>query len=133
MLKRYVAGTGFIGWMIGITILSLVSFEDDTSLDLEIPYLDKIVHFTFYFIAAVLGIFFYRTLKQRTIANFKKTLIFLGGLIVYGIIIEVLQSTFTTYRSGEITDVLANSAGALLGTLLMRAIFSGKTESKWEN
>ncbi|NNK11617.1 MAG: VanZ family protein [Flavobacteriaceae bacterium] len=133
MLKRYVTGTGFVGWMVGITILSLVSFEDETSLDLEIPYLDKIVHFTFYFIAAVLGLLFYKSLNERIISNFKRILIFLAALIVYGIIIEVLQSTFTTYRSGEITDVLANSAGALLGTFLIRAIFSGKTESKWEN
>ena len=113
--------------MVGITVLSLVSFEDDLSLGFSIPYSDKIVHFTFYFIAGILGILFGQNLKQDITNNMKVLLVFVFSLVGYGIIIEVLQSTFTTNRSGEIMDVMANSAGALLGTLLMWAVFSGKT------
>ena len=127
MLKRYILGIGFVSWMVGITVLSLVSFEDDLSLGFSIPYSDKIVHFTFYFIAGILGILFGQNLKQDITNNMKVLLVFVFSLVGYGIIIEVLQSTFTTNRSGEIMDVMANSAGALLGTLLMWAVFSGKT------
>ena len=127
MLKRCILGIGFVSWMVGITVLSLVSFEDDLSLGFSIPYSDKIVHFTFYFIAGILGILFGQNLKQDITNNMIVLLVFVFSLVGYGIIIEVLQSTFTTNRSGEIMDVMANSAGALLGTLLMWAVFSGKT------
>ncbi|NNK20442.1 MAG: VanZ family protein [Flavobacteriaceae bacterium] len=133
MLKRYAFGVGFVAWMITITVLSLVSFEDDLAPDIEIPYLDKVVHFSFYFIAAVLGMLFIHAEKQKYSLTRKRTLILLSSLLIYGIIIEVLQQSLTTYRSGEILDVLANSIGALLGTLLMWAIFSEKTGLKWKN
>ncbi|MBT8283960.1 MAG: VanZ family protein [Flavobacteriaceae bacterium] len=133
MLKRYAFGVGFVAWMITITVLSLVSFEDDLAPDIEIPYLDKVVHFSFYFIAAVLGMSFIHAQNQQFSSARKRTLILLSSLLIYGIIIEVLQQSLTTYRSGEILDVLANSIGALLGTLLMWAIFSEKTGLKWKN
>lgn len=133
MLKRYAFGTGFVAWMITITVLSLVSFEDDLAPDIEIPYPDKVVHFSFYFIAAVLGMLFIHAQNLQFLSARKRTLILLSGLLIYGIIIEVLQQNLTTYRSGEILDVLANSIGALLGTFLMWAIFSAKTGFKWKN
>ncbi|MEZ2415965.1 VanZ family protein [Muriicola sp. E247] len=133
MLKRYAFGVGFFAWMIAISVLSLVSFEDDLSLDIQIPYLDKVVHFSFYFIAAVLGMLFIHAGNQQFTSARKRTLILLSSLLIYGIIIEVLQQSLTTYRSGEILDVLANSIGALFGTLLMWAIFSDKTRLKWKN
>jgi VanZ family protein len=119
--------------MVLITILSLVSFEDNESLDIRIPHFDKIVHFTFYFTASVLGALFARDLYGRRRTKLPVLTVLFFGLLGYGIIIEVLQSTFTSYRSGEILDILANSAGALLGIMLMWALFSGKTGLKWEN
>ena len=129
MLKQKLYGIGFVSWMVGITVLSLVSFEDETSLDIEIPYFDKFVHFTFYFVAGILGILFGRTLRSGLLKNSGLLLKFLLGLMAYGIIIEVLQGSLTTYRSAELTDILANSTGAFLGILLMRAMFSGETGS----
>ncbi|GGD46321.1 VanZ family protein [Muriicola marianensis] len=123
MPKRNLFGIAFITWMVFITVLSLVSFDDDTSLDLEIPYFDKIVHFTFYFIAAVLGGLFLLSSKQKVKANKQLFLKFLFGLIGYGIIIEVFQGSFTTYRSAELLDILANSVGAIIGILLIRVVY----------
>ncbi len=38
----------------------------------------------------------------------------LGGLIVHGALVEVLQATFTTTRQGEWMDWLADGVGVLL-------------------
>ena len=39
-------------------------------------------------------------------------------LLVYGVSIEVMQSTFTTTRFGEASDLLADSIGILIGFIL---------------
>lgn len=133
MLKKIRYRIGFISWMVIITVLSLVSFKSDNTPDISIPFFDKLVHFTFYFIASILGGLFGREITNGHIAKAKVLGISFVGLIFYGIIIEVLQSKLTTYRSGELMDVMANSAGALLGTLLIWGVFSKKSALKWEN
>lgn len=133
MLKQIRYRIGFISWMVFITVMSLVSFEDDNSLDISIPYFDKLVHFTFYFIAGILGGLFGREISKGRFSKTKVLGISFVGLVFYGIIIEVLQSSMTTYRSGELMDVMANSAGALLGTLLIWGVFSKRSDLKWEN
>ena len=40
------------------------------------------------------------------------------GLVVYGASIEIMQSTFTTTRFGEASDLLADSIGILIGFIL---------------
>lgn len=47
------------------------------------------------------------------------------GLIVYGAAIEVFQSTLTTTRFGEVSDLLADSVGVAIGFaayLVMRKV-----------
>ncbi len=122
MPKRNLFGIAFVSWMVFITVLSLVSFDDDTSLDLDIPYFDKIVHFTFYFIAGALGSLFLHSLQRGAKADSRRLLKFLLGLIGYGILIEVLQDSVTTYRSAELLDILANSVGAIIGILFIRTV-----------
>ncbi len=122
MPKRNLFGIAFVSWMVFITVLSLVSFDDDTSLDLDIPYFDKIVHFTFYFIAGALGSLFLQSLQRGAKADSRRLLKFLLGLIGYGILIEVLQDSVTTYRSAELLDILANSVGAIIGILFIRTV-----------
>ncbi len=130
MPRRDLSGIAFISWMVFITVLSLVSFDDETSLGLDIPYFDKVVHFTFYLVAGILGSIF--LLYGRVDKKGRKGIAvkLLLGLVGYGIIIEVLQGSLTTYRSAEFLDVLANSAGALMGILLMWVVFAKRTASK---
>jgi len=133
VLKQIRYRIGFISWMVFITILSLVSFEGDNSLDINIPNFDKLIHFTFYFIASMLGGLFGREISKGRISKTKVLGFSFLGLVLYGIIIEILQSSMTTYRSGELMDVMANSAGTLLGTLLIWSVFSKRYGLKWEN
>lgn len=43
-------------------------------------------------------------------------------IIIYGVIIEVLQSSLTTYRTGDLLDILANSLGVLLGYIFLKLV-----------
>ena len=127
MAKRDFLGLGFVSWMVAFTVLSLVSFEDNTSLNFDLPYFDKIVHFTFYFVGGILGMLYFWVLSPLPGRKLKTAFFLFIGLILYGIIIEVLQGTLTTHRSAEGMDILANSAGAFLGIMLIRVVFNGKT------
>lgn len=117
-----------------ITMLSLFSFSEmdlDTG-SLNVPYADKIVHFTFYMVFGVAGSL---SLRERTMGNLglrKTLLIVLVFAILYGILMEVLQYTLTMDRMAELGDVLANTLGAFAGIGLIRWIFSKKNPLKWK-
>jgi VanZ family protein len=133
VFKRYGFTIGFICWILIITILSLSSFEDIDTEGINIPHLDKLIHFFFYFVAAILGILL---IRERTKGQFKLSraiIITALSVIIYGIIIEVIQDTFTENRSGELYDVLANSLGAFFGAGFIIILFSGKTQLKWKD
>ena len=133
MPDRRIFTPAFYGWLLLITVLSLLSFPDDPDGGLEIPHMDKAVHFIFYFVAAILGSLYLREASKKTIALSRALIMSLAFTIIYGMILEVFQSTLTDYRSGELKDVLANSLGALCGVLLIKYLFSGKRQQKWKH
>ncbi len=116
-----------------VTWASLSTFPDDDTPDIDIPHFDKVVHFGFYFGAAVLGTFFIRETTHGK-SPMIKTLVFAAfGAILFGILIEVLQYSFTLDRQGDLFDALANSFGAIVGALAMNWLFSSPKGLKWKN
>nr|WP_304608095.1 VanZ family protein [Lentiprolixibacter aurantiacus] len=113
--------------------MSLVHFPEDPVKGLEIPHLDKLVHFTFYFVASILACFYLKEAFGKQLGFNKILLISLLFAWFYGILIEVLQSTITTNRSGDMYDVWANCLGALIGVLLLKLWFSGKRAYRWKH
>ena len=77
--------------------------------------IDKVEHIFAYFTLAICWLFsFYH--KPN-----KKYFIVIA-CIIYGIIIEILQSNLTIYRTGDYLDVLANSFGVVLALLIFNQI-----------
>lgn len=110
MVRKKTYFFAFICWMVFISILSLASFEDVDTPTIDLPQFDKVVHFFFYFIAAVLGLLSFKILRKG-----KQVSVILGLLVLYGILIEVLQYKYIPERSGEIWDIFANSLGVISG------------------
>lgn len=98
-----------------IMYLSLTSSHTfDKVPFINIPNIDKVVHFGMYF-----GLMSAIILENRK--NIKSAgHLFLIGLIPlsYGILMEIFQSTLTTTRTGSVYDALANGAGILVSILL---------------
>ncbi len=92
------------------------------SFTFNIPHMDKIVHFIFYFVMVVFGFFALRNDFKRRFSLKRIPIWIVLFSIIYGIIIEVLQYTITVDRQGDILDALANSIGAFMGLLLVKSI-----------
>lgn len=101
--------------MIAICYLSFFQ-PPQTSLD-EVPYIDKLVHICMY--GGLTTVLWLEYLFHQTPFRFKTFVyssicipIFLSGMI------EILQQQCTTNRNGDWLDLLANTIGVVLATLL---------------
>lgn len=109
--------------MVFVTFSSLYSFEQDELPSFNIPYADKLVHFTFYFVGLVLGSLYVLQLKGQGQVLLRKIGILAFFLMLFGIIIEVIQGTMTLHRSGDFFDALANTTGVVLGFIVVFKVF----------
>lgn len=78
------------------------------------PFMDKIVHFGMYF-ALMSSIIFE---NRKSFKNLSGLLLAAIIPLLYGILMEILQSTISVNRSGSVFDVLANSAGIIVSVLV---------------
>lgn len=102
-------------YSIALTTVCLIDLNG--VIEVKISFGDKIFHSFAYVVLTVLWYYtFYYNLKF----NKGKALIYAVVIsIIFGIVIEVLQGTVTTYRSSDIIDVLANSFGAILAAVVI--------------
>ncbi len=133
VLKTRKYAIAFFVWMAFVTWASLSTFPEDDTPDIDIPHFDKAVHFCFYFGAAVLGTLFIRETTHGKSPRIKTLIVAAVGAIFFGILIEVLQYSFTLNRQGDPLDALANSFGAIIGALAMNWLFSRPKGLKWKN
>ncbi len=64
----------------------------------------------------------YRSYKLRYYA--KRAALYIG--LTYGLLIELLQLLFFTYRQGEWMDMVANTIGCFAGLLLFRLVYGAE-------
>jgi VanZ family protein len=84
----------------------------------QIANLDKIVHAFFHFVFSALWFLFFE--KQLKYTNLWKPLLMSFLLsFSFGIGIEIAQGLFTTSRKGDLLDILANTAGAMLAVCMI--------------
>ena len=82
----------------------------------QINNIDKFIHFSFYFL---LSVSFRSSLLRNILINKKEQILITSVIVIsYGLIMEVFQFYFTSDRSAEIFDALANTLGCILGILI---------------
>ena len=94
-----------------ISYLTLFKAQGVVGVEL-FPHFDKLAHFLMYmFFCTVLWYEYYRTHIKT---NHKK--VFWGAIIspiIFSGVMEILQSLFTKYRTGDIWDFLFNTLGVV--------------------
>lgn len=101
---------------ISISWLSLSPLE---KYNIHFSTSDKILHALAYTILTLSWVF---SIKKAHKSNMLKIKIGLA-ICLFGIIIEVLQSNITTYRTGDYLDVLANTIGITLALVIFNRLF----------
>ncbi len=76
------------------------------------------LHAGAYLVLALLWEFFV-LLKSRNFKRYRPNVLWVAlGCVVFGMLIEVLQGTLTSYRTPDWFDILANSTGIGLAVLI---------------
>jgi len=112
---------------LAILYLSLASSDNFDSVQIDLPWLDKIVHFGMYLTLTSAILF-----ENRSLMNTKGR-IFLAAIIpfLYGILIEALQM-LTISRSGNIADALADLAGILVSIFIWLLVRPARRKDQME-
>lgn len=105
-----------ISTTIFVLYLSLMPTDNLPKVDIE--QADKFYHLTAYVFLSItwFGHFFVFKNKQQNL-TFN---IIAGALILFGIVVEVLQTTLTDYRTFDWWDILSNSAGIMIVYFLFK-------------
>jgi len=83
--------------------------------------LDKVIHVGFHYGFIVLWFLYFK--KKFNSSNNLHLLVFtLIGSFIFGIAIELIQQYFTTTRSADVFDILANLFGAFLAVFSIISI-----------
>lgn len=110
VLKKISLGAA-LSWAGFILYLCLIRISELP--EVKIPYVDKIVHVFFYFVFSVLWFYTFRFyFRKQSRAKLLKIVFIMAFL--FGVTIELFQTFFTNYRTGDVTDVMANTSGILL-------------------
>ena len=105
-----------LSWTLVVAFFCLIPSNGIPSIN--IPNLDKLAHVFFHFVFTLLWFLFFK--KQVKKRNETKLLIFSCFFsVLFGLTIEIIQAKFTTTRSGDLLDVLANISGAILAFILV--------------
>lgn len=87
----------------------------------NIPSIDKIVHFCFHFGFTISWIVFFKKELEGS-DDAKAYLVSFIFSVLFGITIEIMQGVYTTTRASDVTDVLANTLGAMFA-MFMAIVF----------
>lgn len=104
-------------WTVFITVLSLINTSSLEGIDvIEFSGKDKMVHITFYFIFTITWFRYFKSLQGDS-SKIRLLAFFLA--VAYGGMIEIVQYLFTSVRSPDFLDALANTAGSALAILVI--------------
>ena len=113
MLNRSIVLTIQIAYIVVITVLSLVSI--DTKTNINVDFADKIIHVIIHTINVILLYILFIKFKVA-----KSLLIAIIVSILYGIIIEILQEYISINRQFDIFDIYANCFGTIIAAIILK-------------
>ncbi|WP_163718453.1 VanZ family protein [Mangrovibacterium lignilyticum] len=120
-IRNYRLGQGFtLFWTFLIFVLCLMPATDLPKAE-GIPNLDKIVHFTLYFVLTLSAFTTLKLMKTRI-----NTILILSGFFSLGLLIEILQFILPFNRSFSVYDLIANSIGFISGWIVYRYFIANK-------
>lgn len=117
MLKKPFSIT--IIWALLILLICLIPGNNISKFNrIDVPYLDKLIHFFMYLVLSILLV---STIRRSSIYNKKPILAYfliVLAAVTYGGIIELLQNYDVFARDSDHLDFFANTAGVISGLFI---------------
>ncbi|WP_372746070.1 VanZ family protein [Lutibacter sp.] len=105
---------------VGVGIGSLISLNNTPITTVHVS--DKLMHLAAYFLISISWLLTFK--NNGNIFKINRLIFVL--ILLYGILIEVLQGVFTSYRQFDLLDILANFIGILTGFVVFFIISKKK-------
>lgn len=102
-------------WAIFIFVICNISLGKVGGSPLFFEGFDKFTHCGLFFVMTVLYCSGYLRKYNLTYLSAVKAIIITGAIILYGGVIEILQEYIFTWRSGDWTDLFADTVGTCMG------------------
>ncbi|WP_426669514.1 VanZ family protein [Mucilaginibacter sp. McL0603] len=114
-------------WALFVFLMCSIKISESVSHEpLFFPGFDKLVHSGFYFMLVILWCNGIIRQQKEQLLSYKSAIIVTIISILFGGLIEILQLTIFTWRSGEWPDLFADAIGAFMGIfsviLISRAV-----------
>ena len=125
-MKKVLSHIKLIVWVIVIGILCFTPGNELNKVHINIPYFDKLVHFSMFFILASL----IKGLHWKNHISDKIFYCYLTSAATYGAVIEIVQSLWINMRSGDWADWLFDSVGVVLAVVFF-GLWHRKMKEIW--
>lgn len=110
-------------WAIFILVLCSIPGNQINKVKfIDIPNLDKFVHFIFYFVFTLLIISENNKLRLNRKVTVDAILIAATISLSYGALIEIIQKVLVINRGADIWDMVANTVGFLVAAITYRSV-----------
>ena len=106
-----------LGWTIFVAFTCLINSKDLPSIGIEVIGIDKIIHFLFHFVFTLLWSIYYFSKEKKATIKRVTTVVIVS--LLFGIVIEWLQASFTVTRQADVLDVIFNTGGAISAGLIV--------------
>ncbi|MBF2709357.1 VanZ family protein [Flavobacterium soyangense] len=103
-------------WTLIILYLCLIKASDIPKIN--VPNFDKAVHAFLHFIFTLLWFFYFKK-KIGSLKIYELLIVSLVLSFFFGIAIELMQRYFTTTRTADVFDVIANLSGASIAVIVI--------------
>ena len=105
---------------IGVAIvIGHLSLRKINFAPIQLSHTDKVYHVIAYFTLALTWLLSFPVSRKKNTVKY----VIAFGCVIYGIIIEVLQTTLTTYRTASLLDVVANAVGVFVALIIFKSIY----------
>ncbi|NVK52908.1 MAG: VanZ family protein [Flavobacteriaceae bacterium] len=105
---------------LGITLLiCYLSLKKLSSLQIQVSHIDKVFHAIAYFFLGISWLLSFPKSYSNKVVKYT----ILICCVLFGIIIEISQSTLTTYRTASLLDAIANTVGVVVAVIVFKSIY----------
>lgn len=118
-IKNLLEGSAHLISFFITCVVIYLSLSPLTELNVKITISDKLLHALAYFVLSYSWLF----AIKKSHENLKIKLQIGFVIFLFGIIIEILQSNLTIYRSGDYFDAIANTVGIVLAIVTFNILF----------